>query len=139
MMGAGGRPPPSLKNHKNIGFLSHTGPDPLKKITTLPSQYSMLGHHRPASETPFQWRFADGPLMARFKWHLDRILFPLIKQKSQSWIPSGKTLWIHAWGPNYIFQPKNKYFLKMCLHVRFCCLSHRQEAQAQTYADNKLH
>ena len=22
--------PPSLKNHKNIGFLSNTGPDPLK-------------------------------------------------------------------------------------------------------------
>ena len=29
---------------KNIGFLSSTGPDPLK-ITKLPSQHSMLGHH----------------------------------------------------------------------------------------------
>ena len=29
-----------------------------------------MGHHRPASETPFQWRFAgqadDGPFMAEF-------------------------------------------------------------------------
>ena len=24
-----------------------------------------------ASETPFKWRFADGPMMARFKWYLD--------------------------------------------------------------------
>ena len=27
----GGPDPPPLKNHKNIGFLSNTGPDPLKK------------------------------------------------------------------------------------------------------------
>ena len=30
------------------------------KITKLPSQHSMTGHHRPASETPFKWRFAEG-------------------------------------------------------------------------------
>ena len=62
-MGTGG-PYSPLKNHKNIGFLSNTGPDPLK-ITKLLSQHSMLGHHRPASETPFKWRFAGGSLMAR--------------------------------------------------------------------------
>ena len=33
-------PPPPLKNYKNIG-------------PKLPSQHSMLGHHRSASETPF--------------------------------------------------------------------------------------
>ena len=38
-----------LENYKNIGFLRNTGPDPLNKITK-----SMLGHHRPASETPFK-------------------------------------------------------------------------------------
>ena len=47
------------------GFLSNTGPDRLK-ITKLISQNSMLGHHRPASETPFKWRFTGGPMMARF-------------------------------------------------------------------------
>ena len=31
----------------------------------------MLGHHRHASETPFQWRFAGGPMMARLWWYLD--------------------------------------------------------------------
>ena len=57
-------PPPPLENYKNIGFLSNTGPDPLK-ITKLPIQHSMLCHYRPASETPFKWRFAGGPIMAR--------------------------------------------------------------------------
>ena len=55
-------PPGKLK--KNIGFFSNTCPDPLK-ITKLPSQHSMLGNHRPARETPFKWRFAGGPSIAR--------------------------------------------------------------------------
>ena len=29
----------------------------------------MVGHYRHASETPFQWRFADGSMMTHFKWH----------------------------------------------------------------------
>ena len=52
--GVGG-PDPSLKNHKNIGFHCNTGPDPLK-ITKLPSEHSMLGHHR----------VDDGPFIAVF-------------------------------------------------------------------------
>ena len=52
-----------LKNHINIGFLSNTGSDPQKK--KLPSQHSILSHHRHTSETPFKWRSADGPMMAR--------------------------------------------------------------------------
>ena len=54
-----GSGPPPLKNHKNIGFR-----DPWK-ITKLPSQRSMLGHHWHASETPFKWRFARWPMMVR--------------------------------------------------------------------------
>ena len=33
-----------------------------------------VGHHRPASETPFQWRFAGGPMLAismPFCWRAD--------------------------------------------------------------------
>ena len=48
--GQGAGPPGKLQ--KNIGLLNNTGPDPLK-ITKLPIQHSMLGLHRPASETPF--------------------------------------------------------------------------------------
>ena len=47
--GAGGRNP-LLKNHKNIGFLSNTGPDPLK-------------NHKAAKPA-----FNDGPLSAR-QWN----------------------------------------------------------------------
>ena len=46
--GQGVRTPP--EKYQNKGFLSNTGPDPLK-ITKLPSQHSMLGHYRHASET----------------------------------------------------------------------------------------
>ena len=35
---------PPLENHKNIGFLSNTGSDPLK-IVKLPRQLSILGHN----------------------------------------------------------------------------------------------
>ena len=72
--GTGGPDPP--ENHKNIVFLSKTGPD-LLKIRKLPSQHSMLGHHRPGpvSETPFKWcwRFAGGPMIARFKCYWDSL------------------------------------------------------------------
>ena len=40
--GTGGPADPSLKNHKNIGFLSNSGPDPLKR-TKLPSQAFNVG------------------------------------------------------------------------------------------------
>ena len=62
--GGGGGVRTPLENYKNIGFLRITGPDPLK-ITKLPSQNSMLGHHQPASETPFTWHFAGRLFMAR--------------------------------------------------------------------------
>ena len=62
--GGTGDPDSPLENYKNIGFLSSTGPDPLK-ITKLPIQYSILGYYRPVSETPLKWRFAGGPMMAR--------------------------------------------------------------------------
>ena len=65
----------SLKNHKNIGVLSHTDPDPLKNHKAT-NQNSMLDHHQHASETPFKWRFAGGsPLL---------LCHPLINQKTLS-------------------------------------------------------
>ena len=64
-------PGPPMENHKNKGFLSNTGPDPLK-ITKLPSQHSMLGHHRPASKTPFKWRFTGMLMMAHLLWYLEK-------------------------------------------------------------------
>ena len=55
-----------LKNHKNTGFFSNTGPDPRAlKIVKLPSRLSILGHNRHASETSIKWRFDGGPKRAR--------------------------------------------------------------------------
>ena len=54
---------PPRKSQK-YRFFSNTGPDPFK-IVKLPSQLSIFGHNRHASETPFNWRFAGGPKMAR--------------------------------------------------------------------------
>ena len=56
-------PPPPLKITQ-MGFLSNTGPEPLK-ISKLLGQNSMLGHHGDASETPFKWRFAGEAMMAQ--------------------------------------------------------------------------
>ena len=60
--GETGGPDPPQKNHKNIEFLSNTGPDPLK-FSNLPSQQSTLGHHR---QMAFHLRADDGPLLVIF-------------------------------------------------------------------------
>ena len=76
----GSRGTPTLKNpKKNMGFLSNTGPDPLK-ITKLLSLHSMLGHHRHTSETPFKWRLPGGRWWAAYSgiW----ILPPLTNYKN---------------------------------------------------------
>ena len=54
-------PPPPPKNHKNIVFLSNTGPDPLKY-----HKATRASIHRHSSETPFKRRFAGVPMVALF-------------------------------------------------------------------------
>ena len=75
------RTPATPENHKNIEFLSKTGPDPLK-FSKLPSQHSTLGHHRPASKTPFKGVSLVGRLWPAFCdiW----ILSPLKKKKKKT-------------------------------------------------------
>ena len=84
------------KTTKTIGLLNNTGPDPLK-ITKLPIQHSMLGYHRPASETPlmaFRWRAVNGPPIVVYG------SFPLHQTKKKSLTPSDKTFWIRACDSN---------------------------------------
>ena len=47
--GGGGKGSGPLEKSQNLGFLGNTGLDRLRN-TKLPSQHSMLGHHRTASE-----------------------------------------------------------------------------------------
>ena len=59
------------RGSRAIGFLRNTRPVP-SKIKKLPGQHSLLGHHRPASDTPFEWRFAGGSTMSlAFRWRAD--------------------------------------------------------------------
>ena len=88
------RPPPPQKKKKKW-FLS-IGPFPFI-ITKLPCQHSMLGHQRHASETPFKWCFAGGPMIGRI---YSVVVFgssvpSSTKNRCQSWTPSGKTLRTH--------------------------------------------
>ena len=63
--GTGG--PDPLENYKNNGFLIALLVQIPWKITKLPSQHSMIGHHQHTSETPFNGvlPFNGGPMMAR--------------------------------------------------------------------------
>ena len=107
--GGGGCPdPPPPENYQKYRVFSNTGPDSLE-ITKLPSQHSMTDHHQPASETPFKWRFASGPIMAPALsgiWILPQPykMHQLKKGKTKSntfsmliRTPSDKTFWIRAW------------------------------------------
>ena len=41
----------------------------------------MVDHYRHVSETPFQWRFAGGPMMPHFYWHFDPLSIQSKKKK----------------------------------------------------------
>ena len=100
---------PSLKNDKNIGFLSNIGPDPLKNHKATKPAFN-LDHHRHASETPFKWRFAGGPMMARLLWYIDPISPDQLKKNVVKVGPPLTTLSGSAHA-----QPQNTiYFLLTC-------------------------
>ena len=89
--GWGIRDPDPLENRNDTGFLIDTGP-----ITKLPSQHSMLGHDRPAIETPFtcKWCLEGGPIVAYFMWYL----VPT-KTKKKKPLSSDKLFWIRIHTP----------------------------------------
>ena len=62
-----GTPP---EKSQNIGFLSNSGPDPLKNYKATEPAFNSPDHQH-ASETPFEWHFAGGPMMAHLKCYLD--------------------------------------------------------------------
>ena len=64
-MGEGAGSGHPLKDHKNTGFLSNMSPDPLKNHQAA-KEASNFGPLCAYSETPYEWHYADGPLMACF-------------------------------------------------------------------------
>ena len=61
--GRGSGPP--LKNHKNIGFLSNAGPDSLKNLKSIKPAFNFV-HSSARQWNGITWRFAGGPMMARW-------------------------------------------------------------------------
>ena len=57
-----------LENLKGTAFFSFTYLSELKygekDLEPMASKYLKVGHYRPARETPFQWRFAGGPMVS---------------------------------------------------------------------------
>ena len=75
-----------LENHKNIGFLSNTGPDLLKIHKVTKPTFNVgpsSARHRNAIKMAFRWRADDGPLLVLFGSSLP--------SSCQNWTPSGKT------------------------------------------------
>ena len=60
--GQGVRTPPPLKNHKNIGFLSNTGPDSLKNQASIQC-WASIARQRNAISMAFRWQADYGPLL----------------------------------------------------------------------------
>ena len=59
-----------LENHKNIGFLSNTGPDSFKNHKATKPAFNVglsLARQRNAIEMAFRWRADDGPLIVVFR------------------------------------------------------------------------
>ena len=90
--GGGGRwsgPRPLLKNHRNIGFHSNSGPDPLKKHKATKSALNVgpLAARTRNRHLNFKWRFAGGPMLVRILWYLDPLSSQQLKKKKkpQSW------------------------------------------------------
>ena len=97
--GAGGPDPPPLKNHKNIGFSSNTGPDSLKNRGYQASIqcWAIIGTPAKRHLMAFRWRADDGPLIVV----LGSAIPSSTKEKQQknccqNWTRSEKTFWIRA-------------------------------------------
>ena len=54
------------------------------RTSEKPSQHSMLGHHRPASETPFKLSFTGGQMMTHFQWYMDPLSLIIWREKTLS-------------------------------------------------------
>ena len=54
-----------MENRKAVAFFRNTGMDPLENHKGT-QQVFIVGHHQPANETPCEWCFAGGPVIARF-------------------------------------------------------------------------
>ena len=114
-----------LKNHKVIGILSNSG-RVLWKLTKLPSQYSMLGHHR----RPSEMTFAGDTIIIHFLWYLDPLSSYQLKmekeKKRKVMLSELDTLWQSFLDPRMCKQQSCLWFCAYRLPWVFRCSSMRQ-------------
>ena len=60
------RGPAEQYNTARLGGAERWGPDKVGRYCKHPKQHSVSAHYRPASETPFEWRFTGGQMVSRF-------------------------------------------------------------------------
>ena len=94
--GSGPPPPPHEKSQKFRVSKQHWSISPEKSqnyqasiqcwaiIGPPAKRHLMLGHYRPASETPFKWRFTGGPMMACLLLYVDPPSPHQLKKRSKS-------------------------------------------------------
>ena len=63
--GRGTEGPDPAEKSQNIGSVRDTGPDPLTNHKATKPAFNVFCHYRRTIETPFKWRFAGEPMMAR--------------------------------------------------------------------------
>ena len=115
--GQGVRTP--LKNHKNIGFSSNIGLDPLKNGSYQASIqcWAITGPPAKRHLMVFCWRAEDGPLIVVLGSSLPSSTKKKKKKKKknhcQSWTPSDKTFWIRSCDnlPVQTHKPYNNFCL----------------------------
>ena len=106
-----------LKNHKNIGFLCNSGPDPLKNYEATKPAFN-VGQSSACQQNAilmvFCWRADDGPFIVVFgsSHHSSTKK----KKQCQSWTPSDK---ISGFGHVVNNRPQNYLLARKRVQVNF--------------------
>ena len=96
------------KNHKNIGFSSNTGPDPLKNCSY---QASIQCWATIAILCRYALRADDGPLIVVLLDPPAPNQKKKKKKRRRSWTPSNKTFWIRTWIRVLVFHLEKRWTL----------------------------
>ena len=94
-----GSGPSPHKNHKILGFLSNTSPDPLKNYKATKPAFnvgSSSTHQRNAIKIAFRWRADDGPLLVVIRSSLPSSETATKNKQTKKVTIVDKTFWFHA-------------------------------------------
>ena len=108
--GQGVRTP--LKKSQNKGFLSDSGPDPLKNNEATEPAFNVgpsSARKRNAILIAFRWRADDGLLIVVLRSSHPSSTKKRKKKRCQSWTPYDKIFWIRAWDTESLYHVVKRY------------------------------